>query len=739
MRSSRRFAIAFAMLAGAGALAGRPALAVDGQTMIITGEDYTKWLWGNQHTDGSVYNFTTVPGEGYGDNGQGTEIDLLIASHPSKNVEVTGRLQSRFNQNEWTNYGGFGGRDPALENPPGGPCLGGACGEFDPRSNEYIKMRGLTARFTPGFKWLDAATIGSTDLGMFDPYTIGKIRYIDRDNAKAVLFQGPLGTRKLTYDLIRVSLPRLFAGPNFNTGTYAGQDGAYALQMKFTPSSFFDATGIYDRVRDVEVSLTDTGNNGADNGRSLDTRFKNDVYGGKFGIHPSSKFDVRGLYYYSSADANVKFGAPGSFGLSGFSPALAGKVSDPLYKANVDLNDPFGVGLSFNIEYFNIGAQYSSILAARREVDVLLTEGHDGAWVFPGPDNASFGVFPGNPTRIGWGGWEGAAQQVATISVDNEFTDFEEPMAETVIGWKGITIAPNWTLGDLDLSGEYTRIGYNTNWQAWGDTSRGITDSIYPNFESDAGVGSYRNAYAPFQDKKTDIAILRGKYLLNVGKGVDIFGKVKYIGETDKRMNDARFLPYQPGDCPGGGAACHGTTNQYSPGHSSADLYGNPPVITVNGITGYQWKPFDSLSDDDRDMNYKLLQLGAGYQLTGNLYGSVTLEHYDVDLKDGDTAFQAYNLHSLGSGQYDKNKLILYAHYTFGAAEFGMNYEYNWGTFDPDFGGGFVTQFATAQIASDFGVPVGSPGFTGRFGGWNSLDKRTFKENRMKVFMKVRF
>ena len=54
-------------------------------------------------------------------------------------------------------------------------------------------MRGLTARFTPGYKWLDAATIGSTDLGMFDPFTIGKIRYIDRDNAKAVLFQGAAG------------------------------------------------------------------------------------------------------------------------------------------------------------------------------------------------------------------------------------------------------------------------------------------------------------------------------------------------------------------------------------------------------------------------------------------------------------------------------------------------------------------------------------------------------------------
>src|SRR3954453_9274654 len=101
MRFSRGFTIA--LLAVAAALASVPAFAVDGQTMVITGEDYTKWLWGNQHTDGSVYNFTTVPGEGYGDNGQGTEIDLLVASPPSKNIEGTARLQSRFNQNQWTN------------------------------------------------------------------------------------------------------------------------------------------------------------------------------------------------------------------------------------------------------------------------------------------------------------------------------------------------------------------------------------------------------------------------------------------------------------------------------------------------------------------------------------------------------------------------------------------------------------------------------------------------------------
>ena len=725
-------------LLAAAVLAAPPAYAVDGQVMLITGEDYTKWLWGTQHTDGSLYNFTTIPNEGYGDSGQGTEINLLIASKPSKYIEVTGRIQSRFSQNHWTNFGGFGGRNPAFEEPPGGPCVGGDCGEFDPRSNEYIKMRGLTARFTPGYRFVDAVTIGSTDLGMFDPFTIGKIRYIDRDNAKAVLFQGSLLDRKVGYDLIRVSLPRLWAGPNFDTGNYTAGDGAYALQLRLAPSSMFDISAIHERVRDIEVDAQDV--NDFDEGRDVDFRFRNDVTGVRFGIHPSSTFDIRGQAYFSKAESNPVFGTPTGFGTSGFSPAPAGKIDGEAFKGNVDINDPFGIGLSFNLEYFDIGAQYISILAARRESDVLLTEGNDGSFVFPGPDNSAFGVFAGNPTRIGYGGWQGPAQQVATINVDNEFTDFDEAMAESVIGWKGITVTPTWSIGDLDLSAEYTLVDYNTNWQAWDDPSRAIGNSIYPNFESDAGVNSFRNAYAPFQDKETDIMVLKGKYLLNVGKGIDLFGKLKWIDETDDRMTESRFLPYQPGDCPGGSQACANSTRPYNgDGNSTADIYGNPPVITVGGVTGYQWKPFDSLSDDDRDMDYSLYQIGGGYQFTGNLYSSITYEHYDVDLKDGNTAFQAYQLHSMSSGQHDKNKLILFARYTIGGAEFGFNYEYNWGEFDPDFGGGFVTQFADAEIASNFSVPVGSPGFRGRFGGWNSLLTREFKQNRLKAFMKVRF
>jgi hypothetical protein len=267
-----------------------------------------------------------------------------------------------------------------------------------------------------------------------------------------------------------------------------------------------------------------------------------------------------------------------------------------------------------------------------------------------------------------------------------------------------------------------------------------VTASIYPVHELDTGVGhNFRSAYAPFQDKTTNIAVFKGDYLLNVGKGVDLAFKVKYIDEQDDRLNDPRFLPYEPGDCPGGGVACSGNVRFYSPGNTTADIYGNPPVITVDGVTGYQWKPFDSISDDDRDLEYWLYRGSAGYQLTDQLYASVAWEHYDVDLKDGNTAFQAYQLHEMASGQHTKDKLILIASYVLGGAEFGLDYEYNTGSFKPDFGGGFVPQVADEEISQNFNVPKDSLGFFGRFGGWNSLADRDFDQQRLKAFMKVRF
>ena len=735
----RRTMICVLALACLAALALPAAVAAQDSKLKIGGTTYTKWLWGTHRNDGSLYNFTTVPGEGYGDNGQGSEVELLLSARLSKEVNVAARIHSRFSQNQWTNFGGFGGSlDPNSDGTPG-PCVGGDCGEFDSRSNQYVKLRGVTVTLTPGYSWINSATIGASDWGMFDPYVIGKIRYIDRDNGAGLLFQGSGFDRKWTWDVARISLPRLWAGPNYSTGDYNVQDAAYGFQTKIVPNSTFDLGLIYQWVNDIEVDARDLN---LDDGRELRDRFQNEVWGAKFGLHlMDSKLDVRGAWYSSDAESFPAAGAPASFfGISGFSPVPAGKLSDDTWRLDVDLNDPFGVGLSFNVEAFDIGAEYVSMMAARRESDVLLTEGSDGAYAFPGPDNARFGVFGGNETSIGFGGWQGNAQQVATINVDNEFTDFDEPMAESVIGWKGITIVPTFSAGALELAAEISLIDYNTNWQAWGKPNRAILDSVYPNADSDAGINSNRNAYAPFQDKETTIGVLRFKYLADVGKGIEFFGKYKFIDETDDRMNEARFLPYLAGDCPGGGVACANRTSAYNgAGNSTADLYGNPPVITVNGVTGYQWKPFDSLSDDDRDMSYKMIQLGAGYQLTDDLYGSLAYEKYDVDLEDGNTAFQAYQLHELASGDHSKDKIIVTLKYVLAGADFGLTYEYNTGEFDPDFGSGFVTQFATADDARNVGVREGSPGFRGRFGGWNSLVTRDFDEQRLKAYMKVQF
>ncbi|HEY7728647.1 MAG TPA: hypothetical protein VID50_09345, partial [Candidatus Eisenbacteria bacterium] len=742
--------------------AAAAALAADEPILKIGGTTYSKWLWGNMLYDGSVYNFTTVPGEGYGDNGQGSEIELLLSARLSRQVEVRGRIHSRFNQNQWTNFGGFGGSPTASGE-------GGDRGEFDPRSNQYVKLRGVTVILTPGYPWINTATLGANDFGMFDPFVIGKIRYIDRDNASGLLFQGSLQDRRISYDLTRISLPRLWAGPNYVTGDFTGGDAAYGAQVKVAADSKVEIAGIYQYAHDIEANSDDRN---LKNGQDSRTRFTNQVFGARIAAHPDPKIDVSAAAYTSSANSARDILAseagspyismpnnPGSADtlisrfsfFNGYSPVPAGRLCGQSYKGFLGLNDPFGAGLSFQIEGFSISPRYLSIMAARRESDVLLTDGWDAAFAFPGPTNAKYGIFSGssNLTAIGYGGWDGNMQQVATLNVDNEFTDFDEPAAETVIGWKGFTIVPQWGRGNWQLSGEFSAIGYNTNWQAWDDASHSLTNPIYPGAELDAGVGhNFRSAYAPFQDRKTKIAVLDAKTVIETGKGVDVFGKFKYIKDEDMRMNEARFLPYQAGDCPGGGMPCSNNVNDYyddgSNAYSSSSIYGNPGVITVTApdgsmATGYQWKPFDSLSDDDRDLKYWMASLGLGYQLTNDLYGSVVFEHYNADLVDGNTAFQAYQLQEMAGGKHMKNKFRLKGRYILGGIEMGLEYQYNFGRYEPDFGGGFVVQYADDAISQDHHVAVGSRGFMGRFGGWNSLEKQYFQQQQLKAYWKVQF
>ncbi|MEZ4389259.1 MAG: hypothetical protein R3D98_17065 [Candidatus Krumholzibacteriia bacterium] len=154
-----------------------PAGAADGQKLQWTGVNYTKFLSGNRHYGGSMYNFTTIPGEGFGDNGQGTEFELLFNSKPSSKIEVNGRIKSRFNQNQWTNWGGFGGSAAA-------DGIGGNRGEFEFPQQRVHQVARHHREHHAGLQLAQPGHHRLDDFGMFDPFTIGKIRYIDRDNGK---------------------------------------------------------------------------------------------------------------------------------------------------------------------------------------------------------------------------------------------------------------------------------------------------------------------------------------------------------------------------------------------------------------------------------------------------------------------------------------------------------------------------------------------------------------------------
>jgi hypothetical protein len=222
---------------------------------------------------------------------------------------------------------------------------------------------------------------------------------------------------------------------------------------------------------------------------------------------------------------------------------------------------------------------------------------------------------------------------------------------------------------------------------------------------------------------------------------LQVWGKFKHIDETDDRMNDPNFLPFNPD----GTKHIYGTDATGAP-LSTGDFYTNPPVITVNYLdgstaSGFQWKPFDSLADDNRDLSYNTFQFGVGKQLHPDFYGSVQYEYYKADLVDGTTAFQAYNLHEMAGGTHKKNKMILIGKFTLvGLPEAGFQFEHNWGTFDPDFGGGFVPQqIQTTDQETNFHQPIGTLGFFNRFGGFNSIQKHDYQQSRVKVWLKVLF
>jgi hypothetical protein len=484
---------------GEGAAAPRPAaeLRAGAFGFQASGKIYMNWLWGDATVkEASIY--IGPFGQG-GHQGANSELELNLRAEISSYVTAGARIKNRFRDNFWATYWDNKDLDKA----------------------QYMKLRGVWVRFrTPDWlqPYVSSVHLGSSDLAMFSPWTVGRIRYIDRDNASGTFLRGGRGGA-FTYDLARISLPSLWAGPGWSTAGkgylgYENQDGfinadyAYAAAFNIRPSEALELRIVGDYTHDQEGDPEDRDEH---DGTDRLTRFENTVGSLEFTATPLEMLEVRGSFTYAVTNYAARFDYIHNRGGANNMPQK--DCEDTAMTLTMELEDPFEVGLSFALEYFNVGEDFISLLASRREQDVLLTEGFEADDV-SGPANA-FGMDP--RYAIDWGGWWGTRAQSPSSMPDNNETQFTETAYESIIGWKGGTLLLRYGAGSTDLRAEYTMIDYNTNRQ-----DRDMT--VYP---------SSQGIWFENQDRSTSIAVLSGKQMLGGPLAFYLTGKVKRILDED--------------------------------------------------------------------------------------------------------------------------------------------------------------------------------------------------------------
>lgn len=519
----------------------------DSANFELSGKLYTKWMYKNDDSRGCLSLSNPFwPDNIGGSNGVCSEFELNIKGRVSKYVTTGVRIQSRWGalwQSWWENG------DVRWDYPNDSLFYENTSGESMGLNHaQYMKLRGVFIRAAlplPSVRWVH---FGATDFGMWNEWTIGKLRYIDRDNGNGVLFEGAIHDQYLRYHFGAIALPKLFVGPRWNTGIrnadplagFWGQDWAYAAKLESTPIEDLDLKFIAAYIHDWEADRNDpdkTGisdvNRGADRAIDWEPRFRalNATLDAKYAPAALNMLSVTGLLALAHNNVNPSYATNGVAFDQGFSPVLFPLDEDGNPRAansfagklQVELFDPLEIGLSLKAEYFNIGSEFNSIFGSRREADVLLTDGI-----------ISTGFVDGG--------------QLPTLNLANEFVDFDEPWFESIIGWHGATGLLEYVGGPLRSSLEYTLITHNTNAQ-----DRDV-DNQYPDFLYTDGftdIQSYtadfdyanifdrgrdpRSVYAQYKERLTHIVVLKGDYLLPFGDNFVVQTKLKYIHDGDNR------------------------------------------------------------------------------------------------------------------------------------------------------------------------------------------------------------
>ncbi len=518
-----------------------PAARADLGNFDLSGKIYTKYMYQNDNTQGclSMSNPFWVDNIG-GHNGACTEFELQIKGKISPRVQAGVRLQSRWGfmwQDWWEN----GDLKPGIIDTSG-ESLG-------MNHASYIKLRGAWVRMAPPIPTVKWVTIGSTDYSMWNEWTIGKARYIDRDNGTGVFVEGEaLPGGKLSYATGAMALPKLWAGPGWQTGVSGndpkaalyGTDWAFAAKLETRPTDDLRFKLIGSLLQDWEADkyspmLTGAPSaaRGADHSVALASRFRgiNATLDGAWSPSSLDWLAVTGLVAYSSNNVNPEYATNMVRNGQGFSPVVfkTDAAGNPVAsnsaagKLLVELMDPLQMGLSAKFEYFDIGSEYNAVMGARREADVLLTDG----------------IITGGFTRGG---------QLPTLNIANEFQDWDEPWYESCIGWNGATALLEFVSGSLKVTGEGTIIGYNTNAQGR-DVKNQYPDFLYTNGFTDttafSAASDYanvyargkdpRSVYAEFQNRATYLGVINAQYALPFVAGATVNGKLKYVHDQDKR------------------------------------------------------------------------------------------------------------------------------------------------------------------------------------------------------------
>jgi hypothetical protein len=491
---------------------------------------YTKWLYQNNDRQGLLWLGHPAEKDNYsGDNGVGSEFELLIKGKVSRYIRAGVRLKSRFGA-LWHNWWENGDMRDTPDNS--GESLG-------MNHAEYIRLRGYWFRIQKlPIPTLNYIHIGSSDYSQFNEWTVGKIRYISRDNGKGIFLDGAVG-ESFTYHIGIIPLPKLWIGPGWTTGLgdtavdnpFYSQDYAYAAKVKIEPMDKLSMVLVGVVALDWEANRLDPDAVGTLNPSGLQdgqvdmvNRFFSLSATADIKVELSDTLTAFLLFGYSDNRINGDY-ATNRIPEGGFYNLVWSESSGVALRARFYAEDPFEIGLTFKLEGFYIGSHYNAAFGARRESDVLLTDGFLG------------------------GG------QLPTLNVANEFMDFDEPWAESIIGWAGGTLLVEYTKDIFSMQLEGTYITYTTNNPLNPNTGEliprdvdvrhpsypglhtGVTDPDFFNNINRQDFGrDPRAVYRKYQNRSTIIVRGAMSFDLPVGGGLKLSVSGKYIRDVDTRQ-----------------------------------------------------------------------------------------------------------------------------------------------------------------------------------------------------------